>query len=404
MSDESRLLVTPGSSLSPLRARSGLFARGLRDIAELVTQNESWRVLAEHGDAEAQCQLAWEYCGDFDHLNEEDYANGARWFRRAAKQGHAGAQFELATLYYEAASWESSTGWARDLCKAIAAAMATSNLAVFNNVAEAAQLFRRAAEQGHVHAQRNLGYLYQTGQGLRQDNARAVRWYRRAAKQGNSAAQLRLCALYYRHAQKFGQAHVKAAKWYRKAAERGMADAQFNLGYAYVAGQGVEQDHVASVLWFRRAAEQGHIAAQHNLGVMYREGDGVQNHVEAIQWFRKAADQGSADAQANLGHAYYHGQGCSQDYAEAAKWFRKAAEQGHAVAQFDLGVMYQLGKGVVQGYVQAHMWINLAASVSAGDDQKRFSSRREAIAAKMTRQQIAEAQALARDWKPRPPK
>ena len=55
---------------------------------------------------------------------------------------------------------------------------------------------------------------------------------------------------------------------------------------------------------------------------------------------------------------------------------------------------------MIQDYVQAHMWINLAASASTGDYQKRLSYHRDAIAAKMTPQQLAEAQALAREWKP----
>jgi hypothetical protein len=46
------------------------------------------------------------------------------------------------------------------------------------------------------------------------------------------------------------------------------------------------------------------------------------------------------------------------------------------------------------------MWINLAASASTGDDQKRFSSKRDSIAAEMTHNQIAEAQRLASEWKP----
>jgi alkylhydroperoxidase/carboxymuconolactone decarboxylase family protein YurZ len=49
------------------------------------------------------------------------------------------------------------------------------------------------------------------------------------------------------------------------------------------------------------------------------------------------------------------------------------------------------------------MWINLAASVSAGDDQRTYSSARDAVAAGMTAGQIAEAQRLAREWKPKPP-
>ena len=70
------------------------------------------------------------------------------------------------------------------------------------------------------------------------------------------------------------------------------------------------------------------------------------------------------------------------------------AEQGDASAQTNLGVMYAAGLGVPQDYVSAHMWFNLAAAT--GDEEARKV--RELVAARMTREQIAEAQARAREW------
>ena len=59
------------------------------------------------------------------------------------------------------------------------------------------------------------------------------------------------------------------------------------------------------------------------------------------------------------------------------------------------------GQGVTQDYVQAHMWFNLAAA--QGDEIPRKN--RDAVAERMTSEQIAEAQRLAREWKPKvPPK
>ncbi len=86
----------------------------------------------------------------------------------------------------------------------------------------------------------------------------------------------------------------------------------------------------------------------------------------------------------------------TQDYAEAAKWFRKAAEQGSPPAQAGLGIMYNDGLGVPQDYVQAYMWLNLAAARGGGD----YAKVRDIVAERMTPAQIAEAQRLAREWKP----
>jgi TPR repeat protein len=80
----------------------------------------------------------------------------------------------------------------------------------------------------------------------------------------------------------------------------------------------------------------------------------------------------------------------------AASWYRKAAEQGLSPAQNSLGLLYRSGLGVPHDLVQAHMWFNLAAT--RGDQQA--ARNREAVAGDMTAQQIAEAQKLARDWRP----
>jgi uncharacterized protein len=85
------------------------------------------------------------------------------------------------------------------------------------------------------------------------------------------------------------------------------------------------------------------------------------------------------------------------DYAAAVSWYRKAAEQGNAKAQFHLGVMYFNDLGVPQDYVLAHMWFSLA--IARGYDDAIFN--RDVTAAKMTPAQIAEAQKLAREWKPK---
>ena len=90
------------------------------------------------------------------------------------------------------------------------------------------------------------------------------------------------------------------------------------------------------------------------------------------------------------------------DYATALREFRPLAEQGVAAAQFYLGINYDKGQGVPQDSVLAHMWFNLAASRFApGSDRDMAIQLRESVAAKMTPAQIAEAQRLAREWKPK---
>ena len=98
---------------------------------------------------------------------------------------------------------------------------------------------------------------------------------------------------------------------------------------------------------------------------------------------------------------YGNGRGVPQDHAETVKWYRRAAEQGYTKAQYNLGVRYRDGRGVPRDYVQAHMWFSLAASRSPLDEDRDLAVQgRDAVAASMTPAQIAEAQRLAREWKP----
>ena len=124
---------------------------------------------------------------------------------------------------------------------------------------------------------------------------------------------------------------------------------------------------------------------------------------QRVDPIRQKAEQGDATAQFSLGVMYLHSssEGGPQDYVEARKWLLKAAERGHSEAQFLLGSMYEYGRGVPQDYVRAYLWFNLATSRAKGDDRKQFANMRDRTAAKMTPAQIAEAQRLAREWKPK---
>ncbi len=125
----------------------------------------------------------------------------------------------------------------------------------------------------------------------------------------------------------------------------------------------------------------------------YKRGD----YAAALREFRPLAEQGDAEAQHHLGAMYRDGQGVRRDYTEAAKWLRRAADQGLVYAQVILGLMYDFGKGVPEDIVKAHMWWSLAAS--RGHESATVA--RDILADRMTSAQLAEAQKLAREWKPK---
>ena len=73
---------------------------------------------------------------------------------------------------------------------------------------------------------------------------------------------------------------------------------------------------------------------------------------------------------------------------------------GHSLAQYNLGLRYANGRGVTQDDVSAHMWFNLAAAQSTGEQRERIAAARDAVAARMTREDLSEAQRRAREWSP----
>jgi uncharacterized protein len=163
------------------------------------------------------------------------------------------------------------------------------------------------------------------------------------------------------------------------------------------------RDFATAMRLFRPFAEQGNAHAQFVLGYMYAEGHGVpKNGALAIAWGRKAAEQGDIGAQALLGGMYYFGDGVPRDYAQAYMWVGRAAERGDSFSQNILGAMYLFGDGVPQDYVQAHMWFNLSASRLSDEAMRATAIKyRDEIAAKMTPEQLAEAQKMAREWVPK---
>ena len=112
----------------------------------------------------------------------------------------------------------------------------------------------------------------------------------------------------------------------------------------------------------------------------------------------RLADSGNAEGELQFGALFETGQGVTQNFAKAAVWYKAAAEQGLARAQYSLGYMYERGVGVPQDNILAHLWYNLAAAQGIPD----AAQARDFVAHRMSLSQIATAQKLAADWRPKP--
>ncbi len=290
------------------------------------------------------------------------------------------------------------------------------------------------AARGSAAAQRNLGLMYASGQGVGQDSAQAAKWFAMAASQGDVGAKTMLTALCSN-----GQgpalapclplaADIKAAAargdpqaqielggfylvgaaglprdsatglaWFHKAADQGYVRAEFQLGRAYSSGLwGVSVDPEQAMNWFRKAADQGDVTSMQTLATAYRNGlhGAAKDPAQAAAWYLKAANAGDLAAQSALASMYADGEGVAADPVQAAYWYRKAAEQGDPNAAAALATAYAGGKGAPRDDVQAYVWMNLAIALTEYRPEGApdyWISARDLIAKRLTYSQRADA-------------
>lgn len=152
------------------------------------------------------------------------------------------------------------------------------------------------------------------------------------AQTGDPEAQFELAAHYAEDPAAAGKLAL-AAQWYEKAALQGHAVAEYRLASLYEKGRGVAKDIERAKNLYQRAAEKGNIRAMHNLGVLAAEGgDGKPNYTSAALWFGKAAEYGIKDSQYNFAVLLARGLGVTKDLARSYTWFAIVAATGDADA------------------------------------------------------------------------
>ncbi len=182
-------------------------------------------------------------------------------------------------------------------------------------------------------AETHLGQFFLKGRGgVCKDETEAAKWLFRAANQGFIDAEREVGYRYY-----FGQGVPKdldkAREWLTKAANRGDAESQQFLGDSYAMSNKVKDlNYAKAVFWYEKAGAQGRSKAAHDAGWLYKTGRGVQqNYAKAAYWYQQAASEGYGPSQFELGRLYENGQGVTQDYVQAYKWYALAATIGHVL-------------------------------------------------------------------------
>lgn len=256
---------------------------------------------------------------------------------------------------------------------------------------DAALLLQRQASSGDAVAMYCMGEIdFQ----VRPTNIpRALKWFKQSADANYPQAQATLGALYLKGLHGLLPKNTKLGiEMLAKAVRAKSLTARFNLGMAYLSGDGVPKDPTKAVQWLKVAESQNFSEAQYTLGVLLLEGqESVEkNTMEGLRFLRKAAAQNHQLARRYLekrdgkltglnnkitsppsspndkimierAKKLYTGVGSSKDYEGAYKIFWPLANSGNAEAARYVGLMKFSGKGTTKSLQEAKQWLSVAA-------------------------------------------
>jgi TPR repeat protein len=272
------------------------------DVGDYGTAHRDWLALAQSGDPQAQFSLGLLYSNGLGV--EPNPVEAARWFRLSARSRFPEADsigpflidHKLPEPYGYEESRKESGAWGMQDPRQVwynLGIQQTQCAGDIGSLEPAKENYRKAAREGHVHAQVNLGLLLASRSEDPKDLSDAVRWFHKAADKGDSRA------LYV-------------------------------LGLLSELGRGTDRDFRAATQWYAKAVAAGMGQAACNLGVL-RAADVVPmdaaNQGDAVTLFRGAADQGDLMACFNLGTLYERGLGVVADPLQAANWYRRIREE-----------------------------------------------------------------------------
>jgi TPR repeat protein len=118
--------------------------------------------------------------------------------------------------------------------------------------ARAVREWRPLAQNGDADAQFNLGQAYKLGRGVAQDMAQAIVWFERAAQQGHIQAEDNLGLVLYESGRR-----ADALSWLERSAARGEPRAQYVLAAELFNGQITTRDWIRAYALMKRSADAG---------------------------------------------------------------------------------------------------------------------------------------------------
>jgi TPR repeat protein len=254
---------------------------------------------------------------------------------------------------------------------------------------EAFALATERAAKGDPQAMTMLGHLYEEGQGVRRDLARAIEWFRLGADHGDREAQFELGLLYLSGT---GVARDKTRDLFEAAANQDQPTALFNLAILTIEGAVVRPDIARARQLMHRAAQLGNAEAQYAYALMLDSDNLPSNETEITYWFGLAAGAGHVPAEVEYAIRLAKGRGTAADFDTAVLLLNRAAWAGNAVAQNRIAHLIATGMGMPFNTIEAAKWHLLAKAGGVQDP------RLEEMLSTLKPDELTQARTLAAKW------
>lgn len=330
---------------SPARAGEGNFGAYLSGLQEKALNGDknAARELAVHYDVEGNVPETSKWVNQYVSLCE-----------KSAGDGDVNSMLDLGKLFY------------------------TGSRLYPKNLEKARFWFTRAADNGSAAAQYQVAVMASQGAGGLKDKDLASRYYEKAlqtwrkeAESGSARAALWVALLYERNLVP-DSSPEKSVPYLIRAAEGGNLTAQGLLAFKYRDGLGVPRDASKAVEWFEKAANRKDLGAVMELGILYRDGKDVpRDRKKALDWFERGAEWKDPYSMVALADMLMENSPSSEQVAKALSLYREAAAIGYSPAALKAAELLQTGKGGELDADEAYSLLRRAADAT-GDSKAMY--------------------------------
>ncbi len=322
--------------------RSVLATRRVCDKGQASAANMSLELRAWREDASSQFLYA-------KRIEVIDKPTAIVWFRRAAENGYAQAQYWISQFYFSDQSLEQK------------------------DIFLGAHWLQKSARQNFPQAQYALGMEFLSGEIFAKNIEQGISWCQRAAEKDFICAILFLAKCYEQGIDVL-QNEIKAQAYYRRGAKLDNEECLFKLAAALFNGN--EQNKREAIKWYRKLAEKGKKEAYYPFAKLLIN---ILNHYEeGLEWYIEAANAGNIEAQYEIALCFKEGRyGCNINLSKSAFYFGKAATSGHTESQFIYAMCLKEGIGIDRDEKRAMLLLKKAADKGHTEAQYHYARLKE---------------------------